>query len=144
MHQSILDFIRAERIAVIAVEMLDGSPHGATVHFAHTENPFTFIFETSRKYRKAEPLLASEKTRASLVIGFVEGAGQKTFQMDGIARVISENEKGFEEAYFKKFPQKGAKEESPDDLFFVFEPTWWRFTDWSGPEGKTVLTSTDS
>ena len=144
MHEPILNFVRTERIAVIAVEMLDGSPHGATVHFAHTENPLAFIFETSRTYRKAEPMLAHGKTRASLVIGFVEGAGQKTLQMDGVARALSADEKKYEETYFAKFPQKAEGEDDPDDLFFVFEPTWWRFTDWSGPTGKIVLASTDS
>ena len=78
------------------------------------------------------------------MIGFVEGAGQKTLQMDGVVRVLSADEKNYQETYFAKFPQKAEGEDDPDDLFFVFEPTWWRFTDWSGPAGKTVLTSTDS
>jgi len=37
--KKILDYLKDQRVGVLAVEMLDGSPHGATVHFAHTEDP---------------------------------------------------------------------------------------------------------
>ena len=75
MEQEILEYISSQRVGVIAVEMLDGSPHAATVHFAHTENPLTFIFLTSPTYRKIEPLLKKDSTRASFVLGLEEVAG---------------------------------------------------------------------
>src|SRR3989338_7272737 len=91
MNKNILDYIKSQRVGVLAVEMMDGSPHGATVHFAHTDNPFVFYFETNREYRKTEPLFGREKTRASLVIGSSEG-DLRTFQMDGAAELIKDGE----------------------------------------------------
>ncbi len=58
MRQEILDYLKTQRVGVLAVEMLDGAPHGATVHFAYSEEPFVLYFETSRDYRKAQPILA--------------------------------------------------------------------------------------
>ncbi|MES2930679.1 MAG: hypothetical protein V4665_02765 [Patescibacteria group bacterium] len=39
MNKEIIDFINRERIGVLAIEMPDGSPHAATLHFAVHENP---------------------------------------------------------------------------------------------------------
>lgn len=136
----IFEFLQTQRVCVFALEMLDGSPHGAAMHFAHVEEPFTFIFQTDRVYRKSEALLGKSECRATLVIGFEEGKQSKTFQLDGIAQNISENETDLKEKYFEKFPKKKAKD-GPESVFFKFTPTWWRFTDWSGPEGKKVLHS---
>jgi len=82
MTPEILDYIESQRVGVLAVEMLDGSPHGATVHFAHTNDPLVFFFETYKEYRKAEPILKNKKTRATFVIGSDE-SNMKTFQLDG-------------------------------------------------------------
>lgn len=141
MKQEILDFIKTERICVLAVEMLDGSPHSATVHFAHTENPLTFLFRTHRNYRKSEPLFGREISRASIVIGFDEN-NMKTFQVDGEVRLVRDDERAsFNEVYLGKFLEKKQKDDDPTSVSFVFVPTWWRFTDWTKPEGKFILTS---
>ena len=124
--------------------MLDGSPHGATVHFAHTENPSTFIILTESKYRKAEPLHGRPESRATMVIGFEEGANSRTLQMDGIARLVAREEEHFKTTYLEKFPNLRGKLEEPDDFFFLFTPTWWRYTDWTKPEGKTIYLSDGS
>ena len=138
MDKDILEYIQNQRVCVIALEMPDGSPHAATVHFAHGEDPLTFVFMTDRKYKKGEALLEKELVRASVVVGTSE-EDQKTLQMDGIARKITRGNPLWE-AYFMKFPKKREKYNGPDDLFFSFTPTWWRFTDWTAPEGKTVRT----
>ena len=142
MNREILDYIKTQRLSVLAVEMLDGSPHGATVHFAHMENPLMFFFETNRAYRKSEPLLQQELTRASLVIGFDE-SNIKTLQLDGDVRLLKDEENTlFDEIYLNKFPEKTEKmAANPELLPFVFLPKWWRFTDWTKPEGKVILTS---
>lgn len=140
MNQEILDFLKTQKIGVLAVEMLDGSPHGATVHFAYLEDPLMFFFETSRDYRKSEPLFGREKSRASLVIGTDESV-MKSFQIDGEVRLVKENEKElFEKIYFGRFPEKKAKQ-GPSTVSFVFIPTWWRYTDWRHAEGKFIVTS---
>jgi uncharacterized protein YhbP (UPF0306 family) len=143
MNQDILDYIKTQRVCVLAVEMMDGSPHAATVHFAHLDNPFMFFFETDKAYRKSEPLFGKDKTRASLVIGSNE-ADMKTFQMDGEARLIKDTEAElYEQIYHGKFPEKKGKSQGPNYVRFLFIPTWWRFTNWNTPKGKLILTSTD-
>ncbi|HEV8601626.1 MAG TPA: pyridoxamine 5'-phosphate oxidase family protein [Patescibacteria group bacterium] len=141
MNQEILDYIKSQRIAVLAVEMMDGSPHAATVHFANTEDPLVFYFETHRDYRKSEPLYGRETTRASLVIGFDE-SNVKTLQLDGEVRLLKKEEKKiFDEVYLGKFPQKKDKAVDLKAVMFCFIPSWWRFTDWTKPGGKIILSS---
>jgi len=144
MNEHILDFISQKRVGVLAVEMLDGSPHAATVHFAHVENPLLFFFETERAYRKSEPLFGRQLTRATFVIGTDESA-TKTLQLDGQARLITESEKDlYDSTYFGKFPEKKAKSvNNPNFVFFVFIPDWWRFTEWTKEKGKLILSSED-
>lgn len=140
MNEAILEFIRKERVAVLALEMPDGSPHGATVHFAHSEDPLVFFMETRREYRKSAALLGGKSARASMVIGFSESK-MKSFQLDGEVRLITDDEKEkFEKIYFGKYPDKRAKS-GPGVLSFCFTPTWWRFTDWRTPAGKLILSS---
>ena len=143
MDQKIIDFINSQRICVLSVEMMDGSPHGATLHFAINENPLTFLFKTSRSYKKCEPLFGKDITRASIVIG-VDESNMKTLQIDGEARLIkAEEEELFKNNYYGKFPEKVKSTPDPDAVRFSFAPTWWRYTDWTGPEGKIILTSED-
>ena len=110
MKKEILDYISTQRVCVIAVEMPDGSPHAATVHFAHTDEPLTFIVQTSPSCRKAESLQTSERTRVSIVVGVTEESDgkDKTFQLDGEAQLI-ESDSELVEAYLCKFPDKRGK-----------------------------------
>ncbi|MDQ3076051.1 MAG: pyridoxamine 5'-phosphate oxidase family protein [bacterium] len=141
MQPQILDYVKTQRIGVLAVEMLDGSPHAATVHFAHAENPLVFYFETYKEYRKAEALFGRDSSRASFVIGSDEN-NMKTLQIDGTVALIKPEEKlAYDSVYFGKFPNKFEKSKDPKFVFFKFTPTWWRFTDWTTPEGKVILTS---
>lgn len=143
MHQTILDYISSQRIGVLAIEMLDGSPHAATIHFAHSSDPLKFYFETYREYRKAEPLIGRPVSRASLVIGANEN-DMKTLQMDGTVRLVALDEQAmFDDIYFGKFPDKKGKVDQKSMVLFTFIPTWWRFTDWQTPTGKLILSSDD-
>ena len=87
MPREVVDFINKQFLSVLAVEMLDGSPHAATVHFAFSEDPLLFMFETHRPYRKCEALFGRAVSRASLVIGFDEN-NRKTLQIDGEVKLI--------------------------------------------------------
>ena len=137
----IFTYIKSKRVCVVALEMPDGSPHAAAVHFAHIEEPLTFILQTSLKSKKGEAFLNKDSVRMSLVIGVEEVPGnkEKTFQLDGVARIVKEDESHFIETYFEKFTEKNGKHAT--DIFFLVTPTWWRFTDWSRPEGKTIYNS---
>lgn len=142
MQQEILDYLKTQRTCVLAVEMMDGAPHAATVHFAHRDNPFVLYFETNRTYRKAQPLFGKKETRASVVVGSTE-SNMQTLQLDGIIRLITPEEKEtYESTYLGKFPEKKEKSQRPDFVRFLFVPSWWRFTDWTGRE-KKILTSDD-
>ncbi len=142
MHLSILTYLSTQRIGVLAVEMPDGSPHAATLHFAHSDEPFVFYFKTHREYRKAEALFHREVSRASFVVGADE-SNMKTLQMDGEVRLLREEERqDFESVFLGKFPEK-VKHEDPSGVPFIFTPNWWRWTDWHTPEGKKIVLSTD-
>ncbi len=139
----IIEYLLSQRLGVLAVEMLDGSPHGATVHFVYSPQTETFFFETYRDYRKAEPLFARESTRASFVVGQDE-SNMKTLQLDGVVRLITEplEKEVFEKVYFGVFPNKKIKyENDPNFVIFSFTPNWWRFTDWTNTQGKEVESS---
>src|SRR6185436_6280127 len=140
MHPEALEFLGKNRVCVIAIEMPDGAPHAATVHYAHADGP-VLLFETDRKYRKAEALMAKPVSRASISVGFDEGPNSKTLQMDGEASLIDKNDPMISNVYLAKFPEKVKKTDAPDAIFFRFKPIWWRYTDWSKPRGKTVFTS---
>ena len=141
MNKSILDYLKTQRVGVLAVEMMDGSPHAATVHFAHTDDPFIFYFETNKTYRKAEALLGREVTRASIVIGSTE-ADMRTLQLDGTVKLLKDSEQDlYNEVYLGMFPEKREKSKDPNFVRFSFIPTWWRFTDFTGPNGKVIISS---
>ena len=126
---------------MLAVEMPDGSPHGATVHFAYAPDSSVFYFLTTPTYRKAEALYTRKISRASVVVGVDEG-DLRTMQLDGEVAILQLDERPkFDEVYFGKFPDKVGK--FYDDLAFKFTPTWWRFTDWTGVDGKRIISSED-
>lgn len=140
MNQEILEYIKSQRVGVLALEMLDGSPHAATVHFTIVESPIFFIFETSAKSRKAEPILKNQITRASLVIGSDE-RNMKTLQFDGHVELLKADDPSID-TYLDEFPEKKLKvQKSQDIIFFKFIFSWWRYTDWTKPEGKLILSS---
>lgn len=142
MKQEILDYLAEKRIGVLAVEMLDGSPHGATVHFAHADGPLTFYFETNPEYRKTEALTGREQSRATFVVG-VNEEDMRTLQLDGFVRLLNDAERqAFDRVYFGKFPEK--KEKYKNQVLFCFIPTRWRFTSWKSSQGKVILTSDDA
>lgn len=139
MNQEILDFIKSQRISVLAVEMGDGTPHAASLGFSHLESPLLFFFETLRNSRKGEVISTNKTTKASMVIGFSENP-MKTLQLDGSVSTVDEKEKI--QSYLEKFPQKKDKLANKNEIvFFQFTPNWWRYTDWTKPEGKLVLSS---
>ena len=132
MDQQILDYLSGERVGVLAVTMPDGSPHGATIHFAHIADPLTFVFMTSPKYKKVQAFEQGE-TLATFVVGVDEGT-MRTLQMDGTARLADTQE--IRQTYFDKFPDKLDK--FPDNIFIAFTPNWWRYSDM---KNKVVLSS---
>lgn len=135
MRTEILEYLRTQKVCVLAVEMPDGSPHAATVHFSYIEDPFTIIILTSPSSRKYEAFIKNPAP-ASIVIGTSEDT-LYTFQLDGEVRIS--DDKKLRQLYDEKFPK--AAHLFAKDTLFTFTPTWWRFTSW--PAGKKVVLLSD-
>src|SRR5437016_1341980 len=112
MNSEVLEYLKTQRVCVIAVQMPDGSPHAATVHFTYIEDPLTFIVLTSPESRKFEAL-AKGNIQASMVIGTTE-EGTHTLQLDGEIRLTDNKE--FRQLYDAKFPK--AQYLFPKDKLF--------------------------
>ncbi len=77
------------------------------------------------------------------MVGFHE-ENPKTLQLDGEVSLIKKDDMqsaALIELYLNKFPEKKEKAKGPNVIFFTFTPTWWRFTDFTRPEGKLILLS---
>lgn len=130
--KSVLGFLSTNRVGVLSVQLKDGSPHGATVHFSHQVNPTKLFFLTDRKYKKCEALLEGNLVRASFVLGFSEKE-MKTLQLDGSVRMVTDaGELAFlKEIHFEKIPTAKEYENDPDSVFLEFVPTWWQYSDYN-------------
>ncbi len=128
----VLDFLRASRVGVLGVLLKDGSPHGATVHFSHQENPAKLFFLTDRTYKKCEALLDGASVRASFVLGVSEEE-MKTLQLDGVVRVVSDEGElaALKTVHFGKIPTAKEYEDDTDSVFLEFTPAWWQYTDYN-------------
>lgn len=136
MNEQILEYIKGQRIGVLATENLDGSPHAATIHFAHIDNPMRFIFLTGSDTKKCDSIKANGKCRASFVLGQDEET-MKTLQMDGTVEFTTDE--SILNAYFQKFPNNKARHNPPETVILVFTPTWWRYSDMKAPGGKIII-----
>lgn len=143
MNKTILNFLRDQRVAVVAVSLPDGTPHASTVHFSHREEPLAFYIMTDRTYRKCEPLLGGSSARASLVIGMSE-EDMKTLQMDGEVELVSDEVEiaRLKPPHFEKIPDAKQYEDDPDTVFLRFIPSWWRYSDYTA-EPKVVYASSE-
>lgn len=138
MDPKIKEFIDKEILGVFSINLSDGAPHGATVHFSYSENPFVFYIMTENTTLKAQTLLKNEIQKASLVIGFSEKVWI-TLQMRGNVKIVTD-EKELEETgkvHFGKFP-KSENYKSPQTVFLKFKPHWYRFTDFN-TEPETII-----
>ncbi len=131
---AIVSYIQDNRVCVLAVQMPDGTPHAAAVHYAY--NGESFIFETYQEYRKMEAFTHQEIVRVSLVIGSTEG-DMRTLQIDGSAQLIARDDERVS-TYMHRFPEKQGKYDADKLVFFICNPSWWRFTDWTHADGKRV------
>lgn len=129
MNTEIQDFLTQNNIGVLCVTMDDGTPHAATIHYSHSEEPLTFYISTSAKSKKCEPL-TNKSVAGSFVVGFSENE-MKTFQADGmVSRVTDPDElASIYIIHYKKHPHAAAFKDNPNTAFLKFVPHWWRFSD---------------
>jgi general stress protein 26 len=140
MEQKILDFVTKEKIACFSVLLTDKSPHSATLHFSHANDPFTLYFSTENTSRKCQALLTGETSKASVVIGFSEQEWI-TFQMDGEAKLVTESElPNVQKIHYAKHPGSEKFKDDPATVFIAFTPSWYRYTDYN-TEPVTYITN---
>lgn len=136
MNKEVLDYLSGARVGVLAVALPDGTPHGATVHFACSEEPFTVLIGTGEGTMKGKAIKEAGSLQATFVVGFSEEE-MCTFQADGEVSVAGDSQQ-FDDAYLGKLPEKAERMASA--MRIVFTPKWWRYSDM---KNKIFLSSQD-
>jgi general stress protein 26 len=122
----IYKFIEGRRLAVLASVGPDQKPQAALMGIAVTEG-LEIVFDTVRSTRKYANL--KSRPSAAFVIGW---AGEITLQYEGRAREVSGKElEPYQQLYFEKWPDGQFRAKMPDTVYFVVEPKWIRYSDYS-------------
>ncbi len=131
MTQEIKDFLGQNRIAVVTILLPDGSPHGATVHYSHINEPLEIYVSTDKNSKKCQALQTGESAKASCVIGFNEEE-MKTMQMDGDITQITDAEelRRVDAIHYAKHPHAAKYKDAPERVTLKFIPIWWRYSDY--------------
>jgi len=123
------DFISKIKFAVVATTSTSNEPEAAFVHIAVTKD-LKIIFDTVKTSRKYKNLLANPAV--ALVIGW---ENETTVQYEGVARVLSGDDKEFLQVYFDVFPEgRERKEGWKDIVHFCVEPSWIRYSNFNIPQ----------
>ena len=125
----ILEFIRAQSLAVQATASLDGAPQAAVVGFAASDE-FELVFDTLASTRKARNLRAN--ARVAFVIGGLTAGDERTVQYEGVA----DEPRGADLAplqalYFARFPDGPARASWPGITYVRVRPRWIRYSDYN-------------
>jgi hypothetical protein len=98
-------FLAKHRISCLSVQLLDGSIHGAAIHYTYLPQTSQVIFNTSRTTVKCSPLLKGEIAQASVVVGFSEEEFIEV-QMRGTLYLITEPTElaAAQQAHCAKYP----------------------------------------
>ena len=125
----LFDFISSYSLTVLGTVNQNNSPESALVGFIVTPG-LKIFFDTVTTSRKYQNLIANPNI--SFVFGWV---GEKTVQYEGIARIPGDKElELLLPEYFKVFSDgKDRNKNWIDVTYFVVEPKWIRFSDFSGP-----------
>lgn len=137
MDQRIIQFLSNHRISVLSVTLPDGSLHSAACHYSHKDNPLEIIIYTESTTRKCLSLVEGNIAQASLVVGFSEEEWI-SLQMSGTAKMLKS---GIEVDNLKPFYEEKFKSKinfDPQDVFIVFTPKWWRYSEY---KNKVFLSS---
>ena len=134
----VLDFIRSQKLSVIATSDLHTpSPESAVVAHAEDDN-LCLYFQTGRHTRKAANLRVNP--HVSLVIGF--GLDPMiTVQYQGKARQLTDPAEiaaAKQRFYDKNSPTTRAFLEHPTAILFKVEPSWIGCSDYTGPTPQVI------
>ena len=130
MDKKALVFLAKNRVCVLSMLLKDESPHGAAMHYSHTDSPLQIYIQTENTSRKMSGLLKRSSVKASVVIGFSEDEF-RTLQMDGNIKVLPSTKlKSVHKIHYTKHPEAKQWKDDPATVFLVFKPTWWRYTEY--------------
>lgn len=128
-----IDFIRRQRLAVIATVTADGAPEAALMGIAMTSDE-RIVFDTFTTTRKYANLRA--RNTVALVVGWDD---EVTVQIEGIAEEpTGEDLERCKDAYFAAYPEGRERASWPDIAYLAVRITWMRYCDY-GIGGAGVL-----
>jgi general stress protein 26 len=130
-RQTILAYLRAQRLGVVSTLAASGAPQAALVGIAVT-GALDIIFDTVFTSRKHANLAADP--RAAVTFG---GHGEQTLQCEGYARRVDlddERDRPYLETYYAAWPDGLTRREWPTIAYWRITPTWVRYSDYErGP-----------
>lgn len=126
---AMLDYLRAQRLAVISTVNRDGAPEGALIGVAVTDR-FELIFDTTSDTRKHANLLVVPRVAMTF-----SGPGERTVQYEGIAFPVSvgdPSDETYREAYYAAWPDGRGRLRWPRLAYWRVEPRWARYSSFDG------------
>ncbi len=124
----IVTFVNTQMLGVISTINSAGQPESAVVGIGQTDK-LQIIFGTSGDSRKARNIRVNP--RVAVVIGWDEDA-PRTVQLQGTARELGGDETNhYAELYYTKAPAARKYHSRPDQCYFLVEPTWVRYSDFT-------------
>jgi general stress protein 26 len=118
----VFQFMKSERLAVLATVGEDRRPEAALMGFAVTPE-LEIIFDTVKTSRKYPNL--KKNPRVAWVVGC---SAEITVQYEGIAEELEGQELAkYKSSYFAAFPDGPIRESWPGITYFVVRPKWVRY-----------------
>ena len=125
--QRVLDFIREQRIGVVATINQKGLPEAAAVAMSQTDD-LEIVFQTPNTTRKYANL--SKNPHVAIVLGCSQ-ENYITVQYEGVAREVTDRAERVQlaKAHVTKNPGSAPYADLPDNKFFVVTPSQIKYSD---------------
>ena len=124
-RDTLVQFVRARGLAVLATTAADGSPQAAVVGVAAPPDGGNGL-DTTRGSRKLANL--TREPRVALVIGS-DGDDERTVQLEGTAAEIPADDPAVA-AYYQQFPSGLERADWPEIVYVRVRPRWARYSDY--------------
>ena len=124
--EDVLNFVRAQRLAVVATVSEDGSPEAALMGIV-TMPDARIIFDTVKRSRKYSNL--RKEKRIAIVVGWND---EITAQLEGVADEPADSDLDrCKDAYFTFYPEGRVREAWPDIAYIGVRLSWIRYCDYN-------------
>jgi general stress protein 26 len=129
--EEVYEFMRSERLAVLATVGENMRPEAALMGFAVTPE-LEIVFDTVKSSRKYPNL--KKNPQVAWVIGCTT---EVTVQYEGVAEELEGEElANYKKIYFATFPDGPARESWPGITYFVVRPKWVRYCDYEPKKSR--------